>query len=408
MPTPNPSTMGGYAPGRPRAFSAAMQDALARIPTVYPGEGMTADGHIAFEETSALGRSPGCFAVSVRGDRKAIKIGESWMGLGESEDEGGLEGCSARRPGLVLSSHGDVCIVGGSVEKTTAALVSEAGGSGITIVLACVPQAYSTETDILFKGWHVASTIDTAIGRWENVRRSLATVVQDDYEVIPIALLDIDEDDGDYLVNDVFWNLEAPVVTLPPSLRHPWRTYMKYNGLFNVDGGRVDDGTTLHEVTGLTDVNPATSNKVWLTLASGTVTLNHGMAWPTTGTTMRVSEITAKHEVRQYLYEDQVMRGGGESAVLLRITGLHPDSPLTGIQVYQGNIHREGSGSAATQVGVTVRIPDIAPNVFYPSSGAWSSLPPCLGFSTVQTWTGKTVTHTNDVVYEALGLILMW
>lgn len=408
MPTPNPSTMGGHAPGRPRAFSAAMQDALSRIPTVYPGEGMTADGHIAFEETSALGRSPGCFAVSVRGDRKAIKIGESWMGLGESEDEGGLEGCSARRPGLVLSSHGDVCIVGGSVEKTTAALVSEAGSDGITIVLACVPKAYSTETDILFKGWHVASTIDTAIGKWENVRRSLATAVQDDYEVIPIALLDIDEDDGDYLVNDVFWNLEAPVVTLPPSLRHPWRTYMKYNGLFNVDGGRVDDGTTLHEVTGLTDVNPATSNKVWLTLASGTVTLNHGMAWPTTGTTMRVSEITAKHEVRQYLYEDQVMRGGGGSAVLLRITGLHPLSPATGLRMYTGDVYGRGSTETPTILDVTIRIAGIAVNVTSPCTGVWANVPPCGAIRTISSWYGSDGLHEDEVVYEAFGLLLLF
>jgi len=87
-------------------------------------------------------------------------------------------------------------------------------------------------------------------------------------------------------------------------------------------------------------------------------------------------------------------------ASLVRITGLHADSPATGVRMYLGDVYGNGSASAATATGVTVRIPDIAADVTAPSYGVWSDLPPLCGVKTRETWTGATATHTSDIVYN--------
>lgn len=99
--------------------------------------------------------------------------------------------------------------------------------------------------------------------------------------------------------------------------------------------------------------------------------------------------------------------GTGGGGVLLRITGLHTDSPASGVRMYVGDIYGNGSTAVATQAGVTVRIPGLAADVTLPSSGSWSSVPVCLGVRTTATWTGAAETHTSDTVYEALGLLLV-
>lgn len=94
-------------------------------------------------------------------------------------------------------------------------------------------------------------------------------------------------------------------------------------------------------------------------------------------------------------------------SLLMRITGLHTDSPTTGVRMYKGDIYANGTGAVATQSDVTVRIPGVAANVTVPGYGSWSNLPACIGVRTTATWIGATVTHTNDTVYEAVGLLLV-
>lgn len=104
--------------------------------------------------------------------------------------------------------------------------------------------------------------------------------------------------------------------------------------------------------------------------------------------------------------------GGGSSSsssgtvALLKITGLHDDSP-GGTPMFKGDIYGNGSAAAATQTGVTVAIPGLASGTTSPSFGSWNDVPHCCGVSTTRTWTGATETHTDDTVYEAIGLLLV-
>ncbi|NLF18387.1 MAG: hypothetical protein GX595_14215 [Lentisphaerae bacterium] len=116
----------------------------------------------------------------------------------------------------------------------------------------------------------------------------------------------------------------------------------------------------------------------------------------------RLEEEMANIPVRQGVGAPSV--GGG---VPLKITGLHSDSPTTGVRMYKGDVYGAGTAASATLTGVTVRIPGIAADVTLPSSGAWADVPACCGMATTATWTGATTTHTADTVYEAVGLILV-
>ena len=116
----------------------------------------------------------------------------------------------------------------------------------------------------------------------------------------------------------------------------------------------------------------------------------------------RLEEELANVPVRQGVGAPSV--GGG---VPLKITGLHADSPTTGVRMYKGDVYGNGTAASATLSNVTVRIPGIAANVTLPSSGAWADVPACCGMATTATWTGATTTHTADTVYEATGLLLV-
>lgn len=93
--------------------------------------------------------------------------------------------------------------------------------------------------------------------------------------------------------------------------------------------------------------------------------------------------------------------------VLLKIIGLHTDSPASGVRMYAGQLYMNGSAAAATSGSITVRIPSIGANVTSPSSGYWSDVPFCTAVKTTATWVGATQTHTDDTVYEAVGLLLV-
>jgi len=101
--------------------------------------------------------------------------------------------------------------------------------------------------------------------------------------------------------------------------------------------------------------------------------------------------------------------GGGSSGIyLMKITGLHSDSPVSGVRMYKGDLYENGSATTRTKADVTVRIPGIPANVTLPSSGTWADVPACGGIPITATWTGASQTHTNDTVYESIGLLLIW
>jgi hypothetical protein len=319
MSGPNTRGMGGVAPKQARTSTAADQRQISIMPSLIPGESTTADGRPAIETETKLSRSPGIFAMRYANDRKSVWIGEDWIGLGNSLDEGGLEGCSEDAPGLVFDVDGNALPVGGSREKTAQALYDEAGSLGNTIVVALIPKATSgITTGIVYWGIAVSDGIGYNLEKWDN----LADFVPETYaayHIVPIAVVHLDEeDDGDIIISDILWNMDQPAVVL---------------------GGGGDEE------------------------ASGTV-------------------------------------------ALLKITGLHPDAP-TGVPMLQGDIYGNGSTAAATETGVTVTIPGLAAGVTSPSFGTWNDVPHCCGVSTVRTWTGATETHTDDTVYEAIGLLLV-
>ncbi len=103
------------------------------------------------------------------------------------------------------------------------------------------------------------------------------------------------------------------------------------------------------------------------------------------------------------------MRASGSTGglLLLKITGLHVDSPVSGVRMYTGSRYGDGSAESATDTGITIRIPGIAPNITDPSYGDWSDLNFCGGLSLVATWVGASQTHINDIVYETVGLVLL-
>lgn len=102
--------------------------------------------------------------------------------------------------------------------------------------------------------------------------------------------------------------------------------------------------------------------------------------------------------------------GGGTRTIrplLLKITGLHSDSPASGVRMYVGNIYNNGTEASPTQTGVTVRIPELGADITLPSFGAWSDVRACCGVPVRETWTGATETHTLDTVYYAIGPLVI-
>jgi hypothetical protein len=106
MSNPNFRTMGGPLSSTVRALTGAERQHASRGPVHTPGEGVDASGRPAADTDISKSRSPGCFAVSVSGDRRTLWIGEDWIGPGVTEDEGGLEGCSENSPGFVFLADG--------------------------------------------------------------------------------------------------------------------------------------------------------------------------------------------------------------------------------------------------------------------------------------------------------------
>lgn len=106
-----------------------------------------------------------------------------------------------------------------------------------------------------------------------------------------------------------------------------------------------------------------------------------------------------------------ILEGGSSTSVpIIKFLGLHSDSPATGSRMYIGNIYstcfEAVSGSTPIAYSATIYIPGSS-DVIVPYGGSWTTVPPVYGLRTVRTWTGASQTHTNDTVYEAVGLLLV-
>lgn len=120
----------------------------------------------------------------------------------------------------------------------------------------------------------------------------------------------------------------------------------------------------------------------------------------------RIEERVAALPLREPLGGSGGTGGGGAAGALLRITGLHADRTAWA-PMFTGDVYGNGSTAAPTQTGVAVAIPGLAAGCTAPSFGDWSDVPACCGVRTVRTWVGATQTHTDDTVYEAIGLLLV-
>lgn len=86
------------------------------------------------------------------------------------------------------------------------------------------------------------------------------------------------------------------------------------------------------------------------------------------------------------------------SVAWVKLTGLHADSPATGVRVYTGTLYASPAATSGT-AGITIRIPSIAANWTAPASGVWGNLPFFSALPSAETWTGKTTTHTETVYW---------
>jgi len=195
-------------------MSPAERQRLRAIPARIPGEAVSEQGIPALESDFQLSRSPGCFVVTLSSDGSEVYIGEDWVGLGTSEDEGGLEGCSEDRPGLVFLADGRMFPVGGKTTKSASSIYTEAGAAGTTLLLALIPDPDSGLTGIVYRAIHVSGTISGNLGVWDDARDYLPPTTYDDYHIVPIAAMDLIYAGGVAKIRDVYWNLDKPAVSL--------------------------------------------------------------------------------------------------------------------------------------------------------------------------------------------------
>ena len=202
-----PDTMGQ------RVSTAEERGRALSLPDTIMSEGIGGGGQPLDEQRYGLYRSPGVFAVRTGLDGKSVIIGESWIGPSGTAAEGGLEGCSENCPGIVFTTGGSGFITGGETTKTGAAMHSEAGDYGRTILVALIPPSGLGETGMKFTAVHVADNISDQIGTWDDLS-DYTPAQYAEWHHIPIAMLFLVQSGSDVWVTDVFWTNEQPVVPL--------------------------------------------------------------------------------------------------------------------------------------------------------------------------------------------------
>lgn len=95
------------------------------------------------------------------------------------------------------------------------------------------------------------------------------------------------------------------------------------------------------------------------------------------------------------------------SAMLVKVTGVHSDSP-TGVALYYvGDVYGNGPDDDQTEYGVTIRIPGIGIDMTLPSYGTWADLPISGAMKVITTWNGALTEHENDAVYVLVGDLIL-
>jgi len=380
-------------------MSPAERQRLRAIPARIPGEAVSEQGIPALESDFQLSRSPGCFVVTLSSDGSEVYIGEDWVGLGTSEDEGGLEGCSEDRPGLVFLADGQMFPVGGKTTKSASSIYTEAGAAGTTLLLALIPDPDSGLTGIVYRAIHVSGTISGNLGVWDDARDYLPPVTYDEYHIVPIAMLDLTYSGGIAKVRDVYWNLDKPVVTIGnvSSIEHPWKISVDGSN-FSVLGGYVNIGAWLYPafsgMVSVAGIGPialgAVNTYVWLTvthpntgapystctLLSGTVLPKSSYVFdaiPSDGTAppfplvgyctmiLPVGIITSSGQIYQHLLEDQFVPWGSTTSwsmtVGYRDTGSAIQAVVAGCSQICGVQAGPGSISYVTLVPYSLNCP---------------------------------------------------
>ena len=95
--------------------------------------------------------------------------------------------------------------------------------------------------------------------------------------------------------------------------------------------------------------------------------------------------------------EDQNPPGGtSTSAVPVRITGVHPNSPVGAgdVRMFVGDAYADGSDASASTDDVTIKVMGLAVNI-----SSYTSLPQ-LATPISQTWTKADTTEITETVYE--------
>ena len=116
--------------------------------------------------------------------------------------------------------------------------------------------------------------------------------------------------------------------------------------------------------------------------------------------------IDVQQNDRQIKVTNTGVAGEGTSIQVVKITGLHSDSPASGERVYLGDLYTQGWYLGEEEAGtittdVTIMIPGIADDIEAPSYGTWAATAAFLARGITYTWVGAEETHTDEAVYEA-------
>jgi len=93
---------------------------------------------------------------------------------------------------------------------------------------------------------------------------------------------------------------------------------------------------------------------------------------------------------------------GRPAQFAVQVTGLHADSPTSGVRVYTGVVYPGGITVGPPYGTGTIFIAGIAADVEEPSYGDWYDTPVCPAIRIAHSWTGAAgVEYTDEVCYEA-------
>jgi len=244
--------------------------------------GISSRGQTLPVEDVALGRSPGMWSVQPNSDRSKIVVGEPWIGVGETEATGGLEGTSEDSPGWLYLPNGRLFSYGGSEELSVDTLVSQAGDDGRLLLVALVPPPKDTG-GVVFRAVDMGDA-STGLEQWHDIQSYIPSYYSGWY-ILPIACFYAESIDSTYRVTDIYWRNESPVIPLgvdEVTWDHPWKLVASLDGStlhYSVHGGRVHDGDSWRQVTGISETTTLNDLYVWLRVKHYNYNHNYSHSW---------------------------------------------------------------------------------------------------------------------------------